>query len=127
MLQATEQPLTPSVKLVGLSLLLEGTLRDFTQLFFAKYKASQAWRNMWATERLDTVLTFVAPRTAVSPDTWTAGNLAGLFNLLDSPALVIPVGTVQKSDVRDQNAKYGTSDEAVYKLCPCLKSFSLAD
>jgi hypothetical protein len=71
---------------------------------------------MWATERLDAVLTFVAPHAAVSPDTWTARNLAGLFSLPDCPALVIPAGTVQESDIRAQNAKYGTADEAVYKL-----------
>lgn len=68
---------------------------------------------MLATERLDAVLTFVAPHTAVSPDTWTARNLTRLSYLLDCPALMIPVGTVQESDISDQNAKYGTADEAV--------------
>lgn len=36
--------------------------------------------------------------------------------------------TVQESDIRDQNAKHGTADEAVYKLCgsptPALNHFS---
>jgi amidase len=108
------------MELVGLPSLPERTLQDYAQLFFARYQACQAWNKMWQTEKLDALLTFVAPHTAVPVDTWTARNLAGLFNLVDYPALVIPVGKVQESDLKDQAAGYGTADEAVYNLCGLL-------
>lgn len=62
-------------------------------------------------------------------DTWTSGTYTGLWNYLDYPAVVIPVGTVQESDYADDisNAKYGPEDAKVYSLCMYISFTSFLD
>jgi amidase len=60
-----------------------------------------------------------APYTAVPLDSWSTASYTAIFNLLDYPAFVIPVGTVDSLDIRDSvaNAKYGDDDAELYKKC----------
>lgn len=63
--------------------------------------------------------------TAVPLDTWDTATYTGLWNYLDYPAVVLPVGTVQESDSADDscNAKYGPEDSRVYSLCMLVSNF----
>lgn len=53
--------------------------------------------------------------TAVPIADWYSVSYTSLFNYLDWPATVLPVGTVSSEDVVDDGAKYGARDEHVYK------------
>lgn len=59
-----------------------------------------------------------APHTALPIDKWNSASYTGLWNYLDYPAVVIPVGTVCESDLVDDvgNAKYGIEDKHLYGL-----------
>ena len=60
-----------------------------------------------------------APHTAIAWDKWDTATYTGIWNYLDYPAVVLPVGTVQDSDSADEpsNAKYGEEDLKIYDLC----------
>ena len=68
---------------------------------------------------LDVILMPPAPHTAVPLDCWSKVAYTCLWNYLDYPSVVIPVGQVQDTDIVDDmsNAKFGPDDEQIYRLC----------
>ncbi|KUI63179.1 Acetamidase [Cytospora mali] len=58
----------------------------------------EAWRKVWEKYRLDAVIGPGAQNTAVEHDMYALAPYTCLFNLLDYPACVIPVGRVKIAD-----------------------------
>lgn len=82
-------------------------------------EAAKVYLRLFCDNNLDAILMPPAPHTALPLDTWTSITYTGLWNYLDYPAVVIPIDVVTDSDSKDDlsNAKNGTHDAEVYKLC----------
>ncbi|ROV93592.1 hypothetical protein VMCG_08092 [Cytospora schulzeri] len=65
----------------------------------------EAWRKVWVECRLDAVIGPGAQNTAVEHDMYALAPYTCLFNLLDYPACVIPVGHVEKPDKEESFLK----------------------
>ena len=87
------------------------------ELNVARGLARKMVHKIWKENNLDCILTLPAPHTAVPFDKWSAVTYTCIFNYLDYPAFVLPVGRVQMSDVKDGEAKFGEIDAKVYSMC----------
>ncbi|KAJ9619106.1 hypothetical protein H2204_012817 [Knufia peltigerae] len=115
-LSAADEPLVESVKRIGLMSMPSKSLDDLFAWTVAREQAETAYRDMWLENRLDAILGPLAPHTAPPIDSWSSVALA-LWNLVDYPSCIIPVGKVDEtSDVVDQAAKYGEDDEKLYSM-----------
>lgn len=65
----------------------------------------EAWRKLWVEYRLDAVVGPGAQNTAVEHDMYALAPYTCLFNLLDYPACVVPVGHVKTPDPADSFVK----------------------
>jgi amidase len=94
-------------------------LPGFFALNVRRRAAARTYLKLFRDNRIDAILMPPAPHTAVPLDKWTTATYTGLWNYLDHPAVVIPVGTVREIDVVDDisNAKYGAEDVRMYSLC----------
>ncbi|KAE8451396.1 hypothetical protein EG329_004025 [Mollisiaceae sp. DMI_Dod_QoI] len=117
-LARTGEPMVPSLEAIGLLTLKGTTLQGFFGLNVRRAAAAKTYLNLFRDNNLDAILMPPAPHTAVPLDTWTTATYTALWNYLDYPAVVIPVGKVQELDVADDasNAKYGHEDAKVYSL-----------
>lgn len=115
----TGEPVIPSLANLGL-LNLQGTdLPGYFTLNARRAEAAKTYLRFFLDNNLDAMMIPPAPHTAVPLDTWASASYTGLWNYLDYPAIVIPVDTVQDSDVADDvsNAKFGSEDAKLYALC----------
>ncbi|KUJ24625.1 amidase [Mollisia scopiformis] len=114
----TGEPIVPSLEAIGLLTMKGTSLQGFFDLNVRRAAAAKQYLNLFRDNNLDAILMPPAPHTAVPLDTWTTATYTALWNFLDYPAVVIPVGKVQESDVSDDvsNAKYGVEDAKVYSL-----------
>ncbi|KAJ9494584.1 hypothetical protein H2202_010016 [Exophiala xenobiotica] len=112
---AADEPLVESVKRIGLVWMPAKSLHDLFAWNVARENAETAYRNLWLENKLDAILTPLAPYTAPPIDCWSAVGLA-LWNLVDYPSCIIPVGKVEERDVVDHAAKYGENDDKVYSM-----------
>ncbi|KAF7560568.1 hypothetical protein G7046_g3584 [Stylonectria norvegica] len=114
----TGEPPIPS--LTGCQLLsIPGTdLPGFFNLNVRRQAAARDYLKVWLDNEIDAILMPPAAHTTVPHDTWSTVSYTCLWNYLDYPAIIIPVDTVNESDVVDHisNAKYGTEDAKVYSL-----------
>ncbi|RDW76136.1 putative fatty-acid amide hydrolase 1 [Coleophoma crateriformis] len=114
----TEEPVIPSLAVTPL-LTLKGTdLRGFFDLNVRRAAAAKSYLKLFLDNNIDAILMPVAPHTAVPFDSWSGISYTSLWNALDFPAVVLPVGKVQDSDLPDDisNATYGPQDTEVYSL-----------
>lgn len=97
------------------------TLQGLFALNERRAEAAKTYLKLFRDNELDVILMPPAPHTAVPLDTWNRAVYTCLWNYLDYPAMVIPVGQVQDADHADDltNAKFGLDDEQVYSLCRC--------
>lgn len=118
----TSEPLIPSLRAIGLSSLQANNLDGLFSLNVRRQAAARTFHHLFRSNDLDAILMPPAPHTALPLDTWTSASYTGLWNYLDYPAVVIPVGTVSPYDVVDDVAKarYGDDDERLYKLCKSM-------
>lgn len=81
--------------------------------------AAREYHQLFRNNGINAILMPPAPHTALPIDKWNSASYTGLWNYLDYPAVVIPVGTVCESDLVDDvgNAKYGIEDKHLYGLC----------
>jgi amidase len=91
------------------------SLHDLFAWNVARENAETAYRNLWLENKLDAILTPLASYTAPPIDCWSAVGLA-LWNLVDYPSCILPVGKVEERDVVDHAAKYGENDDKVYSI-----------
>jgi amidase len=122
----TGEPVIPSLERLGLLSLPATTLQGFFDLNVSRAQAAKTYLKLFLDNEIDAIMMPPAAHTAVSLDTWDTGSYTGLWNYLDYPAIVLPVGTVQESDSADDscNAKYGPEDSRVYSLCMLVLNFS---
>jgi amidase len=107
-------------------LTFKGTdLRGFFDLNVRRTAAAKSYLKIFINNDIDAILMPVAPHTAVPFNTWSGISYTGLWNFLDFPAVVLPMGKVHDSDLLDDicNATYGPQDTKVYSLCMILLSF----
>lgn len=109
----------PSVKALGLMTKKGTDLKGFFDLNVHRAKAAKTYLKLFLDNDIDAIVMPPAAHTAVPHDTWTSASYTGLWNYLDYPAVVIPVGSVRDSDAADDlsHANYGPEDEKVYSLC----------
>lgn len=112
---AADEPLVESVKRIGLVSMPAKSLHDLFAWNVAREEAETAYRDLWLESKLDAILNPLAPYTAPPIDCWSAVGLA-LWNLVDYPSCIIPVGKVEERDVVDHAAKYGEDDDKVYSM-----------
>ncbi|KAI9733798.1 MAG: hypothetical protein M1818_007065 [Claussenomyces sp. TS43310] len=118
MLSRTGEPVIPSLQKLGLLSLPATTFQGFFDLNVRRAEAAKTYLELFRDNEIDAIMMPPAAHTAVSLDTWDTASYTGLWNYLDYPALVLPVGTVQESDSADEpsNAKYGAEDSRLYNL-----------
>ncbi|KFA76642.1 hypothetical protein S40288_05955 [Stachybotrys chartarum IBT 40288] len=118
-LARTEEPVIPSLQAIGL-LSAPGTtqLQGLLDLNVCRAETAQQYLRLFRDNDIDVILMPPAPHTAVPLDCWVKAAYTCLWNYLDYPAVVIPVGQVQDTDLADDlsNAKFGPEDEELYKL-----------
>ncbi|KAI1264956.1 putative fatty-acid amide hydrolase [Xylariaceae sp. FL1019] len=114
----TGEPLIPSLEICGLLSVPGTTLEGYFDLNHRRAQAMETYRELFGRNHLDVVLMPPAPHTAVPLDKWNKPYYTCLANYFDQPAIVLPVGEVQDTDVTDSltNAKFGPIDEQVYSL-----------
>jgi amidase len=93
------------------------TLEDYFRLNHQRNIAISDFNKLWLANDLDVILTVPAPHTAVPFDQWNVTTYTALYNLLDCPACVIPVGKVSGQDLKGNLFKYGEIDKITYDLC----------
>ena len=94
-------------------------MEEYFLLSVRRRKIERAYLELWREHRLDAIIMLPAPYTAVPIDSWSSANYTAIWNLLDYPAAVIPVGKVVSMDLVDDpsNAKYGDTDYKIYQKC----------
>lgn len=110
----------PSVIHTGLMSTPPKTLEAYFQLNYERNLTAASFNKLWLDNNLDAILTLPAPHTAVPWDQWDVITYTALWNLLDCPAVVIPVGKVENHDLKDENLKFESvdgEDKRVYDLC----------
>lgn len=80
----------------------------------------QLYNDLWRLHNLDLIMLPPAPHTAIPHDTWRSIAYTGMWNFVDCPAMVLPVGVVEDRDVTDTQAQFGEPDKAQYSLCMSL-------
>lgn len=74
---------------------------------WAGYKAQ--WHKIWTEHKLDVILCPGAENTAVLHDTYGIPVYTAVWNLLECPGVIIPVGkadkSIDKDELADQNMK----------------------
>lgn len=125
LLNQTSEPLIPSVQKLNLITIdptssppPPKTVPDYLALNKKHQDILTIYNNIWKEHQLDAIIMPPAPHTAVSHDTWGTVSYTVLWNLLDYPGFVIPVGKVEERDVVENGRKfYSQEDEELYKLC----------
>lgn len=102
--------------------LLEGkpkTMGEYFGLNRKRQDVAKAYSKFWSENKLDAILMPPAPHTALPENTWATASYTALWNLLDYPSFVLPVGVVKETDKADGSEKefYNAFDEKLYKLC----------
>ncbi|KAB2573779.1 Acetamidase [Lasiodiplodia theobromae] len=121
-MESTGEPVVPSVLNMGIVFNSDGSLRSpvtmsgLMRANVSRFLIAALYAELWRQHELDIILMPAAPHTAIPADTWTALSYTVLWNVLDYPACVIPVGKVGPGDLKDHAAGHGAADEAVYKL-----------
>lgn len=121
-MESTGEPVVPSVLNMGIVFNSDGSLRSpvtidgLMRANVTRFLIAALYAQLWRQHELDIILMPPAPHTAVPADTWTALSYTVLWNVLDYPACVIPVGKVGPGDLKDHAARHGAADEAVYNL-----------
>jgi amidase len=115
LLSASGEPVVPSVIKAALLGKPAKTLPEIMSLSFKRLVARSKFSKLWTTHNVDIIMLPPSAHTAVPIDEWYSVSYTSLFNYLDWPAAVLPVGTVSSEDVLDAGAKYGERDEHVYK------------
>jgi amidase len=94
-------------------------MAHFYNLNLRRQTVSDLYRKLWHEHNMDAIIMPPAPYTAVPLDSWSTASYTAIFNLLDYPSMVIPVGAVSEYDAIDNisNAKYGKADEELYRKC----------
>ncbi|RDW71571.1 hypothetical protein BP6252_08134 [Coleophoma cylindrospora] len=118
LLQSSQEPLVPSVEKIGL--LTPGpskTMEEYYSLNKLRYSITEKYTELWRDHNIDAILMAPAPYTAVPLDSWSTASYTAIFNILDYPSLVIPVGHVEHTDMVDDisNALYGDADAQLYQ------------
>ncbi|GME45138.1 General amidase-B [Neofusicoccum parvum] len=130
LIESTGEPMVPSVLKMGIVLNSDGsrrspiTIEDLMRANVSRFLIAARYAELWRQHRLDVILMPPAPHTAIPADTWTALSYTVLWNVLDYPACIIPVGKVGPGDSKDQGARHGAADEAVYKLYSGSEEYS---
>ena len=110
------EPMVNSVRKTGLVAMPEKGIHEIFDFTVSRIGTQERFRNMWLSNDLDALIMPPAPFTAPKIDEW-GGKVAytGLWNLMDYPAAVVPVGKVSPEDKVDEAAKYGEEDVEAYK------------
>lgn len=122
LLAATGEPPVPSVKAIGI---LDGQpmpLKDILDINASRAYYLQLYNDLWETHNLDLIMLPPAPHTAIPHDAWQFIVYTGIWNFVDCPAMVLPVGAVDERDVLDDRSQFGELDEAYYSLCRSYSS-----
>ncbi|KAK5945520.1 hypothetical protein PMZ80_002725 [Knufia obscura] len=109
------EPMVNSVRQTGLVALPAKSIHEILDFTVARIGTQEKYRDMWLSNGLDALIMPPAPFTAPKIDTW--GGLAAytaLWNLMDYPAAIVPIGQVNPDDRVDEAAKYGAKDAKVY-------------
>ena len=110
------EPFVTSVQKTGLVAKAEKSVHELLDFTIARIQTQEKYRHMWLSNRLDALIMLPAPFTAPKIDTWGSKiAYTALWNLMDYPAAIIPVGKVSPDDKVDQAAKYGHEDVKVYE------------
>lgn len=122
LLSSKQEPIVPSVKNIGLLTIGDSMkMEEYFDLNQRRQAISMAYAKLWSSYKIDAIIMPPAPYTAVPLDSWSTASYTALFNLLDYPSIVIPVGSVTNEDIEDgiSNAVYGEADTELYKKCKC--------
>jgi amidase len=125
LLNSTDEPLVRSVENMGLLTLgSPKTLEEYYSLCARRQDIEKTYLQIWQANRLDAIIMPPAPHTAIPLDSWSSVSYTAIWNLLDYPAVVIPVGKVCSLDKVDEisNAKYGDADKHLYQNCENKRS-----
>jgi amidase len=127
MFSRTGEPVIPSLARLGLLSIPATTFQGFFNLNVRRAEAAKTYLQLFCDNKIDAIMMAPAPHTVVPLDTWDSVTYTSLWNYLDYPAIVLPVGTVQQSDLADEpsNAKYGAEDSRLYNLCKLVLKISV--
>ncbi|KAF4618352.1 hypothetical protein G7Y89_g14950 [Cudoniella acicularis] len=117
-INSTGEPLIPSVGKLGLLAGSPKTMGEYFTLNEKRHEMCKIYSKLWSEHQLDAIIMPPAPHTAVPEDQWATASYTAIWNLLDYPSFVLPIGKVEKDDIADQNKGqlYNKSDREVYKL-----------
>ncbi|KAI5304959.1 hypothetical protein KEM56_005611, partial [Ascosphaera pollenicola] len=116
LLKESGEPQVPSVVMTKLLDESPKDMADFVRLSGARAGFREYMHKLFVSNKLDCLLSPGAPHTAVPHDTWTSLSYTAIWNYLNYPAAIIPVGKVLETDAKDEGAKYGELDEKMYSL-----------
>ena len=114
---ASGEPFIPAVGVADLIHKPAVSLPEMVSLIWSRMAAQAEFVKAWNTSNIDFLITPGNANTAVPHDTWLSVSYTALWNYLDWPSAILPVGKVSSDDVKDNAAKYGPEDERSYKLC----------
>lgn len=110
------EPMVNSVRKTGLVAMPEKNIHEVLDFTVARIGTQEKYRDMWLSNGLDALIMPPAPFTAPKIDMWGETiAYTGLWNLMDYPAAIIPVGKVSPDDKADEAAKYGEVDAKTYR------------
>lgn len=115
-IEAGGEPLIPSLQRTLGTLVAKPEGYTLEELFkvnvlAGEYKA--LWHDLWVANKLDIILCPPAQTTAVPHDDFGIPHYTILWNLLQYPGLIIPVGKVDKAVDRDELARPETETNRV--------------
>ena len=126
LLTSKQEPLVPSVTNMGFTAPGSSTsMEKYFELNKRRQTIMETYSTLWRDLQIDAIIMPPAPNTAMPHDSWSSFTYTALFNLLDYPGIVIPVGSVSTSDQMDDvsNALYGEVDAKLYQKCKSLVPF----
>jgi amidase len=113
------EPLVRSVKNVDLASIKSSSLPEFISLNANRSRIQEAYTKLWLEHDLDAILCPPAPTTATPLDRWDSITYTMLWNFLDYPSCILPVGKVSSADIAGSvtDAKHGERDQANFSMC----------
>lgn len=117
LISSSGEPAIPSLVKSDLLTTPAKSIHEVCALNSSRKARRAIYNDLFNNNDLDGLLMPPGPHTAMPHEKWGPINYTALWNYLDFPACVIPVGKVTSQDVKYREAIFGIADQSLYDLC----------
>jgi amidase len=116
LISSSGEPAIPSLVKSNLLTTSAKSIHEVCALHRSRKRRRAVYDDLFNYNDLDGLLMPPGPHTAMPHEKWGPINYTALWNYLDFPACIIPVGKVTAQDVKRHEAMFETVDQSLYDL-----------